>query len=218
MAGAMLRPAIEPTLTEFEAREGCRVERIYNGCGILVSQMNAAGPGDLFFSCDASFMTQMAQEFPDATDVSSNRLVILVQEGNPHGIRGLEDLGKPGLKVGIGHEKQCALGVITQTTLTQTGTLKAVSANVVVQVPAGDMLVNQMLAGGLDAAVTYVSNAAGHGDKLDAIAVDVPCATASQPLGIARSSRFPQLAARLRDSLRSETSRRRFEAMGFEWK
>jgi molybdate transport system substrate-binding protein len=217
MSGAMLRPAIEPALEEFEKREGCRVERVYNGCGILVGQMKAAAPGDLFFACDASFMAQMEDVFPGSVEVSTNQLVILVPKGNPRGIRTLEDLGKEGLKVGIGHEKQCALGVITQTTLTQSGWRDAVMKNVVVQAPAGDLLVNQVLAGGIDAAVTYVSNAAGAPDKLDAFGVALPCAIATQPLGIAKNTKFPQLAIRLRESLRSAKSRTRFEALGFGW-
>src|SRR5262249_21910840 len=40
-AGAMLQPAIEETVKEFETREGVEIERVYNGCGILVSQMAA---------------------------------------------------------------------------------------------------------------------------------------------------------------------------------
>ena len=36
-AGSMLRPAIEQTIKKFEEREGVRVTRVYNGCGILVA-------------------------------------------------------------------------------------------------------------------------------------------------------------------------------------
>jgi len=179
--------------------------------------MKAAGPGDLFFACDVSFMNQMADVFPTPLEVSTNHLVILVPKGNPRGIHTLEDLGKEGLKVGIGHEKQCALGVLTQTTLTQSGWREAVMKNVAVQAPTGDLLVNQLLAGGIDAAVTYVSNAAGSPDKLDAIGVDLPCALATQPLAISKNTKFPQLAARLQESLRSPKSRERFEAFGFGW-
>ncbi|MCP4173319.1 MAG: solute-binding protein, partial [Fuerstiella sp.] len=38
-AGSMLRPALDGTISEFEKREGARVTRVYNGCGILVAQM-----------------------------------------------------------------------------------------------------------------------------------------------------------------------------------
>src|SRR5262249_50084523 len=82
-------------------------------------------------------------------------------KGNPHKVTRLADLGKPGLRVGIGHEKQCAMGVITQKTLAEDRTTELVMKNVKVQSPTGDMLVNQMLTGSLDAVVVYGSNRAG---------------------------------------------------------
>ncbi len=217
LSGAMLRPAIQETLAAFEAREGVRITTVYNGCGILVAQMRAGEHPDAYFACDQSFMDQVHDLFLDATPVSTNRLVILVPRGNPHGIRGLADLAKPGLKVGVGHEKQCALGVLTQKTLSETGTRGQVMKNVKVQSPTGDMLVNQLLTGSLDAVIAYVSNAAGEADRLEAIPVDVPCAVATQPLAVGKDSDFKHLAGRLADALRSAESRRRFEAKGFRW-
>jgi molybdenum ABC transporter molybdate-binding protein len=218
LAGAMLRPAIEETITAFEEREGVRVTRVYNGCGILVAQMRAGERRpDAYFACDQSFMDQVHDLFLDSAAVSTNRLVILVPRGNPHGIRTLADLAKPGLKVGVGHEKQCALGVLTQKTLSESGTLGHVMKNVKVQSPTGDMLVNQLLTGSLDAVVAYVSNATEAADRLEAIPVDVPCAVATQPLAVGKNSDFKHLAGRLADALRSAESRRRFEAKGFHW-
>jgi molybdate transport system substrate-binding protein len=217
LAGAMLRPAIEETIAAFEKREGVRVTHVYNGCGILVAQMRAGEHPDAYFACDQSFMTQVHDLFLDATPVSTNRLVILVPKGNPHGIRSLADLAKPGLKVGVGHEKQCALGALTQKTLSETGTLAGVRNNVKVQSPTGDMLVNQLLTGSLDAVVAYVSNAADNADRLEAIPVDVPCAVAVQPLAVGKDSDFKHLAGRLAEALRSAESRQRFEAKGFRW-
>lgn len=218
-AGAMLRPAIEKTLSAFQEREGVRVETIYNGCGILVGQMrtNSQAP-DAYFACDQSFMTQVADLFLDPVGVSTNQLVILVPRGNPHGIRALRDLSKLGLRVGIGHEKQCALGVLTQETLRQSKTLDAVMKNVKVQTPTGDMLVNQLRTGSLDAVVAYVSNATEAGAELEAIAIDIPCAVAVQPLAVAKNSSQKRLAGRLMDALRSADSREQFEANGFHWR
>jgi molybdenum ABC transporter molybdate-binding protein len=217
LAGAMLRPAIKETITSFEAREGVRVTTVYNGCGILVAQMRAGEHPDAYFACDQSFMDQVHDLFLDAAPVSMNRLVILVPKGNPHGVRSLADLARPGLKVGVGHEKQCALGVITQKTLSETGTRGNIMKNVKVQSPTGDMLVNQLLTGSLDAVVAYVSNAAEAADRLEAIPVDVPCAVATQPLAVGKDSDFKHLAGRLAEALRSAESRRRFEAKGFRW-
>jgi molybdenum ABC transporter molybdate-binding protein len=214
----MLRPAIEKTIEAFEKREGCTVTRVYNGCGILVAQMKVGEQPDLYFACDSSFMEQVKDRFERPSDVSVNQLVILVKKGNPHAVKNLKDLGKPGLKIGIGHEKQCALGVLTQETLAQSRTRSEIMNNVAVQTPTGDLLVNQMRTGALDAVVAYVSNAVSAADQLEAIAIDIPCALATQPLAVARGSKQKQLALRLVEALKSPESRGRFQAEGFGWK
>jgi molybdate transport system substrate-binding protein len=217
-AGSMLRPAIEETITAFEAREGVRVSRVYNGCGILVAQMESGRLPDAYFACDLEFMSQVQDRFPDSQQISQNELVILVPRGNPAGIRSLADLSQPGLRVGIGHEKQCAMGWLTQRTLTESGLRDDVMENVVVQTPTGDMLVNQMRSGSLDAAVVYLSNAAGAGDSLAAVRIqELPCSVASQPFGVAAASPRRRLAERLGERFRSPASQHIFEAEGFRW-
>lgn len=217
-AGSMLRPAIEETIDKFERREGVHVSRNYNGCGILVAQMKSGQHPDAYFACDTEFMRQMGDLFPNSVDVSQNELVILVQKGNPHNIKSLKDLTRPGLRVGIGHENQCAMGWITQNTFREGGLQTEVMANVTVQTPTGDMLVNQMRSGSLDAAVAYLSNAAGSGDFLDAVQIlGISCSTAIQPWGIATDSRYPQTMARLFTALASAESQTVFAAEGFRW-
>lgn len=218
-AGSMLRPAIEDSITQFEKREGVRVNRVYNGCGILVAQMKSGQRPDAYFACDREFMNQVPELFPAPEDVSENELVILVQKGNPHKISGLKDLSAPGLRVGIGHEKQCAMGWLTQNTLREGGVQNQVMQNVTVQTPTGDMLVNQMLTGSLDAAVVYLSNAAGAAEALDAVRIHgIACSVAVQPFAISPETHFPALAGRFYSHLTSAQTREAFEAEGFRWK
>ncbi len=217
-AGSMLRPAIDDTITEFEQREGIRVTRVYNGCGILVAQMKAGQHPDAYFACDTEFMKQVPDLFPEPVDVSQNELVILVQKGNPLNIESLRDLTRPGIRVGVGHEKQCAMGWLTQNTFREGGVQAEVMANVEVQTPSGDMLVNQMRSGSLDAAVAYLSNAAGAGEYLDPIEIKgLQCSIATQPLAIAPHSPYAQTAGRLFQRLCSTESQASFEAEGFRW-
>jgi len=217
-SGSMLRPAIERTITAFEEREGVRVTRVYNGCGILVAQMKAGQVPDVYFACDSEFMNQVQPLFGDRIDVSQNELVIMVKKGNPFGIKSLADLTKPDLRVGIGHEKQCAMGWLTQRTFAESGLQTQLMKNVVVQTPTGDMLVNQMRSGSLDAAVAYISNAAGAVDFLDAIRIQgIPCSVATQPFAVARDSANSRLAARLLTAIRAKESQERFTTEGFRW-
>jgi ABC-type molybdate transport system substrate-binding protein len=173
---------------------------------------------DAYFACDTEFMNQVRDIFPSPVSISQNELVILVHKGNPKGIKSLRDLTKPGLRVGIGHEKQCAMGWLTQRTLKEGGVQEEVMANVTVQTPTGDMLVNQLRTGSLDAAVVYLSNAAGSADELDAIRiVGIQCSLATQPLAVAQDSAFPQLVGRLFEQLESPVSKNRFLKEGFRW-
>ena len=211
-------PAIDATITAFEKREGLRISRVYNGCGILVAQMKGGQHPDIYFACDTEFMSQVPDLFPDSVDVSQNELVILVQKGNPKKISTLRDLSRKGVRVGIGHEKQCAMGWLTQNAFREGGVQKEVMANVTVQTPTGDMLVNQLQTGSLDAAVAYLSNAAGAEKFLDAIRIqNIECAVATQPIAIAPDSPYAQMASRLLEQIYSAESQKNFALEGFRW-
>lgn len=219
-AGAMLQPAVEETIKEFEDRESVKVARFYNGCGILVSQMQAnEKPPDLYFACDASFMLMVQKMFQQATVVSSNQLIIAVHKGNPHGIRTLKDLGKPGLRIGIGHEQQCALGTLTKDTFMRSGfgLYARIHKNVKIQSPSGDNLVNQLKTGALDVAVCYRSNVTPFGDEFDIVEDPSVNCLPEQPVAASKVTEHPQLLQRLLDTLQSPKSRQRFEKLGFRW-
>ena len=217
MAGAMLRPAIEETIKAFEQREGCRVTRVYNGCGILVAQMKAGQHPDAYFACDVSFMDQVSDLFLDSLEISTNKLVIIVKKGNPRNVHTLKDLGQANLKIGVGHEKQCALGALTKNMLEVAGRYNVVARNVTVQSPTGDMLVNQLRTGSLDAVIAYASNMTFNKDELDAIDIDISCATAVQPFAVGIESANTQLTLRLLEAIKSGASEERFKKNGFKW-
>jgi ABC-type molybdate transport system substrate-binding protein len=219
-AGAMLRPAIEQTIQRFEEREGCRVTRVYNGCGILVGQMKTGidAVPDAYFACDATFMKQVTDLFLDQSTISSNQLVIIVPKGNPKGVKTMKDLAQPGLRLGVGHEQQCAMGALTGRTLDELGLRNEVRKNVKAESPTGDMLVNQLRTGSLDAVIAYISNAASAQDVLEAYAIDIPCAVATQPMAVGKGSKQKYLTARLMAAIGSEESKALFVANGFGWK
>lgn len=216
LVGSMLRPAIERTIVEFEQREGVDVTRVYNGCGILVAQMKSGLRPDAYFACDTEFMDQVVDLFPDPVTVSQNELVIAVPKGNPQGIRSLADLTRPGILLGIGHQEQCAMGWLTQNTFRDSGLMSSLMANVQTQTPSGDLLVNQMLTGSLEAAIVYRSNVVSAEGRLEAVDIrGIASSIATQPWAVAQESQHPQLAGRLFQRITSAESRQIFTAEGF---
>jgi molybdate transport system substrate-binding protein len=217
-SGAMLRPGIEKTLNEFERREGCRFTTVYNGCGILVAQMRAGQRPDAYFSCDTSFMKSVADLYLHPVNVVDNDLMIIVQKGNPKGIQTVQDLAKPGLRVGLPHHEKSAMGNIAWKMLVQMNLYDALGQNLKVESPTGDFLINQIRTGSLDAIIACRSNWTGVREHLDAIPIDDPLARMTQPYAVGRNTRYKQMLARLQDALTTATSRERFEAEGFGWR
>jgi ABC-type molybdate transport system substrate-binding protein len=216
-SGGINRLAVEETIRKFEEREGVNVVRVYNGCGILVSQMKAGQQPDAYFACDTSFLTDVSDLFQAPLNISQSAIVLLVPKGNPLSLHTLADLAKPGLRVGVANEQQSALGALTVQLLKTQGLTEKVMANVKVQTPTADLLVNQIRTGSLDAVVVYEANTSQVRDTMSVVRLEGPGTTATQPYAVGRNSSHPLLMARLRNAIRSAQSRERFESVGFLW-
>jgi molybdate transport system substrate-binding protein len=220
-SGAMLRPGLETVIKRFEEREGVTITTTYNGCGILVSQMEAGAAPAAYVSCDLSFMEQVQDRFTPAKALTENDIVILVRKGNPSGVTSLADLAREDLRVGLAHPENSALGALTKRMLQEAALWDAVVANRKLDAATGDFLVNQIRAGSLDAIVVYRSNAMGNpanlAEHLDIVDVDAPGSVAVQPVGVALDAEYPHLARRFQDAVLSNAARDDFLTYGFRW-
>jgi molybdate transport system substrate-binding protein len=221
-SGGVNRLSIEDLLTSFSDREGVEITTAYNGCGILCGSMRLlarAGTSrlpDVYYACDVSYLAPVAQWFPEAVVLTETDIVIAVPKGNPRGIRALQDLAAPGMRVGLCNAEQATLGHLTQELLKSEGLTERVQRNVKVEVPTADFLVNQMRTGALDAIVVYEVNVRSVAEHLEAIALNHPGARAMQPFAVRRDSPRRQLAQRLLAHFRAH--RASFERAGFRWR
>ncbi|MFT7035017.1 MAG: molybdate transport system substrate-binding protein [Cyclobacteriaceae bacterium] len=216
-SGGVNRLAIEKTIQAFEKREGVDVIRVYNGCGILVSQMKAGQQPDAYLSCDVTFMDEVQGSFQEINNVSTTDIVIATSKENDKNLKTLKDLTEPGLKLGVCNPKQSALGALTVNLLDQLGLTEEIMNNVVVQTPTADLLVNQLRTGALDAAIVYSANVASIQDKLTVLKIDAIAATATQNIGINTSSDYKYLTRRLYQRITSEASKKLYLENGFGW-
>jgi molybdate transport system substrate-binding protein len=223
-SGAINRPAIAGLLQAFAEREGARIDTVYNGCGILCASMQAVQGGgagelpDAYFACDVCFVPPVAEHFPEAVLLTEAGIVVAVPQGNPGSIASLADLARPGLRLGICNAQQSTLGFITQRILVRLGLEASVMRNVVSQVPTGDLLVNQLRTGSLDAAIVYRTNIHGRDEAFDAIDIDIQGlpARAVQPFAVRSRSPCRQLMQRLLASLQAHPGA--FIDAGFVWR
>ncbi|MCX5661125.1 MAG: molybdate ABC transporter substrate-binding protein [Planctomycetota bacterium] len=216
-AGAVNRRGMQETLSAFEAREGCEITTVYNGCGILNGQIKLGERPDLYQTCDISFMKEVDDNFDQAHITSRTDIVLLVGKGNPKSIKTLAGMAGEGLRVGLCNEKQSTLGTLTANLLRKMEIYDGVWKNVVVTTPTADMLVAQLRTGSLDAAVVYKANTVGQAENLDVLPIADELAEAKQSVAVGKNSDHKQLADRLSQALRSVESRDRYQAAGFQW-
>jgi len=110
--GAGIRPPVQEIAEAFESEHGVKVVTDYAGSEVLLSKIKLARRGDLYMPGDKHYVEQAAVEGMILSQQSVCYFVptILVRKGNPKNIRGLQDLLKNGLKLGLGDAKACAIG------------------------------------------------------------------------------------------------------------
>lgn len=220
--GSVNRRAVEEVVKAFEVREGVRINTVYNGCGILTAQMktirdrDTVGFPDTYMACDTYYLDVVKDLFQEAVNVSDTEVVIAVPKGNPKGIKSLEDLARPGMRVAIGQPEQCTIGVLTRQVLEAEKVHDAVMKNVVTQTATSALLIAPVATGAADAALAYLTDTKAESNKVDMVRISSKAALAIQPFSIARSSQQKHLARRLYRSV--SRSRDQFEQAGFHWR
>ena len=133
--GSASKPPMEEIVAQFERERKIKVNMIFGGSGTLLSQMELSKQGEIYLPGSPDYI--IIGERKKLLIEDSDRIVaylvpaIITPAGNPARIRSLEDLTRPGLRVGIGNPETVCLGLYSVEILERSGLLKGVMANVV---------------------------------------------------------------------------------------
>ncbi|REE99215.1 molybdate ABC transporter substrate-binding protein [Thermomonospora umbrina] len=98
--------ALTEALTELGGRYGrshdVRVRFVFGGSSELVERLRDRQRADVLVTGDETAMQPVADDVGRRRVIARNSLTIAVAPGNPAGVRGLTDLGRPGLRVVLG--------------------------------------------------------------------------------------------------------------------
>ena len=138
---------------------------------------------------------------------------ILVQKGNPKKISGLEDLLKPGIKLGLGDPGVCAIGRTSKQILAKNNiTWKDIEKNLIFQSLTVNELGMQIQAKSLDAVIVWDAMAryySEYGDEIP-IALDKNLISTID-IGVLKFTKHRKLAEKFVDFLVSEQGQGIFE-------
>jgi molybdate transport system substrate-binding protein len=138
-----------------EARQ-IQIEYDLGGSETLLPKILAGAQADVFV-CHDPFEEKLkaAGRWTDTVVVGFLEPVVAVRPGNPKQIQSLNDLARPGLKIGIGDPRYSTCGELFVNALRERGLYEGVMTNVVLQARSHAEVANGLVVGPLDAVVVW---------------------------------------------------------------
>ena len=193
------------------ANGGTKVTLNFAGSQALATQIQQGAPADMFASADIPNMDKVKDLVGTPQNFASNLLQVVVEKGNPKGVKGLEDLANPDLKVVLAAPDVPA-GKYAQQALEKAGvTVKPVSEEDNVKA-----VVTKVSLGEADAGIVYVTDVTAGGDKVEG--VDIPeelNVVATYPIATVKASKAQDQAQAFMDLVLSAQGQQVLEQYGF---
>jgi len=131
LCGGSFRPPMEKLAKEFEEKTGCRAVLVFGQSEDHLPKVKMHAIGDAFVSHDPYIeYTEDAGALTRFATVGYVCPVLVVKKGNPEGIKGIEDLARPGLGVVLPNPEFSTCGEMVFKLLEEKGIKEAVLANV----------------------------------------------------------------------------------------
>jgi molybdate transport system substrate-binding protein len=219
-AGAGLKPALDPLGERFTEKTGIKVDYSYLCSAMVLTNMQLTRTGDAMVPGSQHYMDLAIEKGvidKDTVTVAGYMIpVICVQKGNPHSINTLEDLTKPGLKVGVGEKEALAVGRLTEKMLKELGLYEDIHKNVVLTAGSASKLVLPLAMKNLDAEINWMATCKAFADKVDIIKIEPNKLKYSvAPMGMTTYSKYKEATKKYLAFVGSKEGREIFESFGF---
>jgi molybdate transport system substrate-binding protein len=172
LCGGSMRAALEEVKARYAKVSPDTILTTYGGSGELCAQIEKTGKGDIYI-CHDPFMPWAEKKglISQWCTMGSLDVVIIVPKGNTKGITTVEDLARPGLRVGIGNQIYSTSGQITKHMLKRLDVGPGILENVRVETKGHQQRCNDVDMGTLDAAIVWSAVAELYKDKLEIIPI-----------------------------------------------
>jgi len=193
------------------ANGGTKVTFNFAGSQALATQIQQAAPADVFASADIPSMDKVKDLVGTPQNFASNLLAIVVEKGNPKGVKGLDDLASPDLKVVLAAEEVPA-GKYAKQVLDKAG----VSVSPVSQEDNVKAVVTKVSLGEADAGIVYVTDVTAGGDKVEGVDIrDDQNVMATYPIATVKARKAQGKAKAFMDLVLSADGQQVLKEYGF---
>jgi len=175
------------------------------------SQLKEGAPADVFASADMAQMEAVADLTTDPVVFAHNRLMIVVECGNPLGIRALADLARPDIALALGAPGR-PIGEYAREVLTRLGievepkSLEESARGVLVKVELGEV----------DAGIVMITDVAAAGGKVEGVPIaDRDNALCTYPIAVLKETPHADAAQAFVDYVCSPEGQATLTSFGF---
>jgi len=209
--GAGIRPPVDELVETFDREHGVRIVTDYAGAEMLLSKIKLSQRGDFYMPGDKYYVDLAAENGLILYQKSVCHFVptILVQKGNRKNILGLDDLLKPGVKLGLGDEKACAIGRIVKKIFAKNNIAwTEVERNLKFQSLTVNELGMQIQAKALDAVIVWDAIARYYSQYGDEIPIPAEKNVISTiDIGVLKFTKYREIAEKFVEFVISESGR-----------
>ncbi len=219
-SGAALRPAMNELGALFTKKTGVKVEYNYKGSGCLLPDALMSRKGDVYVPGELYFMDQAVDRKivkPKYQIAATMTTVLVVQAGNPKRIKGLKDVAKPGVRLGLGDPKVVAIGRAAVECFKKAGVWERAQKNLALAGQNVSEVGNAVKMKHLDAAIIWDATASLYNSR-EVQVIPLPkdqkvCSPV--PIGVCTFSAHPKEAQQYANFLASPEATKVFLKHGF---
>jgi molybdate transport system substrate-binding protein len=211
-AAASLTAAFTKIGEDFTAANGgTRVTFNFAGSQALATQIRQGAPADVFASADSANLDKVKDLVGTPHSFASNLLAIVVERGNPKGVKGLDDLANPDLKVVLAAPDVPA-GRYAAQILGKAG----VGVKPVSQEDNVKAVVTKVSLGEADAGIVYVTDVTAGGGRVEGVEIpEDQNVLATYPIATVKASRAQERAQAFVDLVLSAEGQQVLGRYGF---
>ena len=217
-AGAGQRSSLTEIKEIFEKKyPQIQVNFSYKGSGYFLADIARSKEGDLYMPGEEFYLLQAVErgfvsDYNPQNDIPAYFVtVIITPEGNPKNIQKIEDFTKPGVRVGLGNPKACAIGVWHKKIFEKAGIWDAVQKNAVMSAKCIPELGNAAQHKSIDATIVWSSTAVLYLRDVEIIPIEQKYRGVIRlPVATLNFSHYPKEALLLKNFILSHQGREIF--------
>jgi molybdate transport system substrate-binding protein len=212
-AGVGQRSSLTDIQTVFQkSHPNVQVNFSFKGSGYFLADISRSREGDLYMPGEEFYLLQAAErgfiaDYNPDNDIPAYFVtVIITPRGNPKQIKKIEDFAKPGVRVGLGNPRSCAIGVEHEKVFKRAGILEEVQQNAAFSAKCIAELGNAAQHNLVDAAIVWATTAVLYLRDCEIIPLEPKYRGIIRlPVAVLTFSKYPQEAELLKSFILSDT-------------